>query len=360
MLNENGLIGAILLAREEVLPFTDKQIEFMQNFAAHAVIAIENTRLLNELRESLPATLEVLRVISNSPGDLKPVFASMLQNATRLCGANFGILTLREADAFRIAEMHNMPAALTERWQREPIIRPGPYAPLSRAATNKDVVHIIDVTQNTAYKERDPPVVFLADEGEVRSLLIVPMLKDGVLIGALSIYRLDVNPFTGKQIELVKNFAAQAVIAIENARLLNELRQRTGDLTEALEQQTATSEVLQVISSSPGALEPVFAAMLASATRICEAEFGNLFLREGETFRAVAWHGEPTYVDNWRGEAVVSARWKWRPLHIHQSRRADTRPLDGPACIRNLGRNRGTLERRKEPARIWLKFASQS
>jgi GAF domain len=182
MLKENGLIGAILLARDEVLPFTEAQLEFMRNFAAQAVIAIENTRLLNELRESLPATLEVLRVISSSPGDLQPVFASMLQNATRLCGANFGILTLREGDAFRIAEMHNMPTALTERWQREPIIRPGPNAPLSRAATSLDVVHIVDVIQDTAYKERDPPVVFLADEGEVRSLLVVPMLKEYSLV----------------------------------------------------------------------------------------------------------------------------------------------------------------------------------
>ena len=132
---------------------------------------------------------------------------------------------------------------------------------------------------------------------------IVPMLKKNELIGAFIIYRQEVRPFTDKQIEMVQNFATQAVIAIENARLLNELHQRTNDLRRdrTLEQQTATSEVLQVISSSPGELQPVFAAMLASATRICEAKFGNLFLREGDTFRAVAWHGEPTYVDDWRG-----------------------------------------------------------
>jgi class 3 adenylate cyclase/putative methionine-R-sulfoxide reductase with GAF domain len=196
--------------------------------------------------------------------------------------------------------MHNMPTALTERWQREPIIRPGPYAPLSRAATSKDVVHIVDLNQDTAYKERDPPVVFLVDEGEVRGILVVPMLKEGLLIGALSIYRLDVNPFTEKQIDLVKNFAAQAVIAIENARLLNELRQRTDDLgkrttdlTEALEQQTATSEVLQVISSSPGDLEPVFSSMLENAVRICDAKFGNIYSGNDAGFFFAAAHNTP-------------------------------------------------------------------
>jgi len=169
----------------------------------------------------------------------------------------------------------------------------------------KAIVHVVDNAATDAYAEREPIAVASVELGDTRTLLIVPMLKDSELIGAFTLARQEVRPFTDKQIELVKNFAAQAVIAIENARLLNELRQRTNDLTEALEQQTATSEVLQVISSSPGELEPVFAAMLASATRICEAKFGNLFLREGETFRAVAWHGMAAYVEKWQREPLI-------------------------------------------------------
>jgi len=296
MRREGVLIGAIAMWRTEVRAFSTKELALVETFADQAVIAIENTRLLNELRESLEqqtATSEVLQVISRSPGELDPVFQAMLESATRLCDAKFGNLLLYEGGAFRRAALYNAPQAWAELWRREPAIPVGTKNPLSRMIATKQLIHVSDLRTEQAYIEREPSIMVLADVAGARTVIAVPMLKENEIIGAITIYRQEVRPFTDKQIELVQNFAAQAVIAIENARLLNELRQRTDDLSESLQQQTATSEVLQAISSSPGELEPVFQAMLANATRICEAKFGTLWLCEGFAFRAVALHNAP-------------------------------------------------------------------
>ncbi len=302
MLKESELIGTIIIYRQEIQPFTDKQIALVTNFAAQAVIAIENTRLLSELRETLErqtATSEVLKVISRSPGELEPVFQAMLENATRICAAKIGSCgasTTALTGPYRCSASRPYTPNISIRGP----IHVGPATGLGRLASTKQTVHIVDTLDEQAYTDRDPFRIATAELGGARTLLNVPMLKEGKLIGAIGIYRQEVQPFTDKQIELVTNFAAQAVIAIENTRLLNELRQRTDDLTESLEQQTATSEVLQVISSSPGELEPVFDAMLENATRICEANLGTLFLLEGETYQAVALHGDSDYTD-WTG-----------------------------------------------------------
>jgi two-component system, NtrC family, sensor kinase len=260
------------------------------NFANQAVIAIENTRLLNELRESLQqqtATSEVLQVISSSPGELEPVFEAMLANAIRTCQAGFGNLFLREEAAFRAVAVHG-DSEYIRGFRHDPIVPDHPHTPLDRLAKTKEVIHVADIRKEEAYVRGFRPLRALAEVGGARTLLIVPMAREDDLLGAIAIYSKEVRPFTDKQIELVQNFAAQAVIAIENTRLLNELRQRTDDLSEALEQQTATSEVLGIISSSPGQLEPVFKAMLSNALRICEANFGNLFLYENGLFREVS------------------------------------------------------------------------
>jgi GAF domain-containing protein len=297
LLREGTPIGVIVLQRRSVQPFTDKQIELVTTFADQAVIAIENVRLFDEvqartaeLSESLEqqtATSEVLQVISSSPGELQPVFQAMLANATRICEAKFGTLYLREADGFRTVATHNAPPAYVEARTRDPLLRPPPDSPLGRVAATKQVVQIADMRTIPSYIERHPGVVTAAELGGYRTVLSVPMLKENELIGSININRQEVRPFTDKQIELVTNFAAQAVIAIENTRLLNELR-------ESLQQQTATSEVLGVISSSPGELEPVFQAMLANATRLCEAKFGTLYLYESDAFRPVALHNVPS------------------------------------------------------------------
>jgi class 3 adenylate cyclase/putative methionine-R-sulfoxide reductase with GAF domain len=263
------------------------------------------TRELTEAREQQTATSEVLKVISSSPGELEPVFMAMLENAVRICEAKFGTMFLREGDAFRIVAMHNVPPAFAELRRREPVIRAGP---LMQVAATKQLVHISDLA-DLAFKQNDPATAAFTELTGVRTVIVVPMLKDQELVGTIGIYRRVVSPFSDKQIKLIQNFASQAVIAIDNTRLLNELQQRTDDLSEALEQQTATSEVLKVISSSPGELGPVFQAMLERAVRICGAKFGNLLLVEDDAFRHVAVHGAPqAYLEKRRREPVIRAR----------------------------------------------------
>ena len=300
MLKEHDLIGTINIYRYIVQPFTDKQIELVQNFAAQAVIAIENTRLLNELRQSLEqqtATADVLRVISSSPGELEPVFQAMLENAVRICDAKFGALYRCDNETFTPAALFGAPPAYAEFVLKRSSFRPAAGVGLDRLLRTKDVVRITD---DAAESAQSAPSRF----GGARSLIVVPMLKDDEFVGAFSIFRQEVRPFSDKQVELVQNFAAQAVIAIENTRLLNELRERTADLTESLEQQTATADVLRVISNSPGDLEPVFETMLASARRICKAEFGILYLCEGDGLRAVAMHNVPPVLAEARKRGV--------------------------------------------------------
>ena len=231
MLKEGNLVGAIVIYRQEVLPFTEKQIELVKNFGSQVVIAIENARLLNELRQSLEqqtATSQVLQVISSSSGDLRPVFASILANATRICEADFGVLVLYENAAFQVAATHNAPPAFVELRQRQPMIRAS--GALGRVVAGKQLVDISDCLEDASYKRGDADFVRFVDLCRVRSLILAPMLKENELIGVIGIYRTEVRPFTDKQIALVQNFAAQAVIAIENARLLKELRERTSQL----------------------------------------------------------------------------------------------------------------------------------
>ena len=345
LLREGKPIGALSLARAEPLPFSHKQIELVEAFAAQAVIALENTRLLSELRESLQqqtATAEVLKVISRSTFDLQTVLDTLTASAARLCQADKGAIFEKDGDVYRLAAHFGFSPKeeqQAKQFAREHPLGPGRGSLVGRVAMDGRVVQISDVLADAEYQAGVYQKAF-----GFRSNLGVPLLREGAVIGVFALMRMEVNSFTEKEIELVSTFADQAVIAIENVRLFDEVQARTRELSESLEQQTATSEVLSVISSSAGELQPVFDTMLAKAVQLCEASFGAMWLVDGVGYRTAALHGDlpEAYVEQWRSGTLhrpkadipmVRAIRSRKPVHVTDTRNDKAYLEDDPLMV---------------------------
>jgi len=303
LIRQGEAIGVLAVYRREVQLFTEKQIKLVATFADQAVIAIENSRLLRELRsrtqelarsvDELTASGEILRIIAGSPDDLQPMFQTILEHADNLCEASFGILWMVDGDVVRPVAYRGLPAAYAAHLQHGGPVRPGPHTIIGRVIATGAPVQIEDTRADEAYTEGDPVRVASVDLGGIRTNVGVPMIRQGEVIGVLCVFRQEVRLFSDKQVNLLATFADQAVIAIENSRLLRELRSRTQELSRSVEELTASGEILRLIAASPDDLRPMFQSILEHGTRLCEANFGVLRMIEGDVARPVAMHNIP-------------------------------------------------------------------